>query len=479
MTQQVREGAPAALISHTDSLCSHCKRLVPADIVESAGRILMVKHCPEHGKHSVLTCSDASWYRWSRKFKRPGRAPVHTATETEHGCPYDCGFCPEHEQHACVTLLEITQACNLECPACFAASPHGSHASLDEIEAMLDAVVAAEGGPADVVMLSGGEPTIHPRFGEVMALVAGSGKVKHTVVNSNGIRFGRDRRVCELAGELGVKVYLQFDGFEASSLEAMRDRADLLGVKLEALDQLGRAGVPVVLVATIAKGVNDHEIGAIIQLGLDHPAVRAVSFQPQFGEGRWVPFDPMDRTTVTDVIDAVEHQTGGTFLKSDFIPIPCCDPMCTAATYAWTNGAEVMPLPRMVEVEDYLDYVSNAALPVLTPAFESDFAEMRATLEQLYSKSNPAGSQGQAAAFACACGPIMELDSSEVVGSLFSITIEAFMDRHNFDVSRAKRCCIQEALPDGRIIPFCVYNTLHRFAPGRRARPAASELPMT
>ncbi len=460
----------SSAISATKSLCSECKALVPGEILEDEGRVVMVKHCPVHGDHRALTCSDADWYRWSRRFLKPGRIPQFHATESEAGCPYDCGFCPEHQQHACVTLFEITQACNLECPACFAASPHGTHADLAEIDAMLDAVTRAEGGTADVVMLSGGEPTIHPDFVEVMRRVSQSGRVRHTVVNSNGIRFAKDSRLCAIAAELHVKVYLQFDGFESGSLELLRGR-DLVDTKLRALDVLGEAGVHVVLVGTIAKGVNDHEIGAIVKLGLDHPAVRAVSFQPQFGEGRWVPFDPMDRTTTTDVIDAVARQTDGVFRASDFVPIPCCDPMCTAATYAWVQDGQVTPLPRIVDVEHYLDYLGNVALPSLNPTLEADFAEMRSTLETLYSKSNPAGSKGQMTAFECACGPIVEIDAQDMTQHLFSITIESFMDRWNFDVARAKRCCIQEAMPDGRIIPFCTYNTLYRFAPGHRARP--------
>lgn len=461
-----------ARLAVTQSLCPRCKGLVEAEVIRRDDRIVMVKHCPRHGVFEALTCSDADWYEWSRRFQRPGRAPVHRATESELGCPYDCGFCPEHQQHACVTLFEITQACNLECPACFAASPHGSHSSSEEIDAMLDAVNMAEGGPADVVMLSGGEPTIHPEFEGIVERISSSGRVRHLMVNSNGIRFAREPGLCELLASNGVKVYLQFDGLQSGSIEMLRG-SDLVETKLKALDTLGAAGVTVVLVATIAKGVNDHEIGAIVDLGLEHQAVRAVSFQPQFGEGRWVPFDPMDRTTVTDVISAIAEQTAGAFVASDFVPIPCCDPMCTAATYAWVTDGAVTPLPRIVNVEHYLDYIQNAASPSLSPILEEDFAEMRTTLETLYSKSNPAGSEGQIHAFTCACEPLLELGTRDLSQHLFTITIEAFMDRHNFDVARARKCCIQEALPDGRIVPFCVYNTLYRFAPEKRARPVA------
>jgi 7,8-dihydro-6-hydroxymethylpterin dimethyltransferase len=139
--------------------------------------------------------------------------------------------------------------------------------------------------------------------------------------------------------------------------------------------------------------------------------------------------------------------------------------------YAWVDEGEVTPLPRIVDVEHYLDYLENAALPSLNTTLKADFAEMRSTLESLYSKSNPAGSEGQTTAFECACGPIMEIDARDMTQHLFSITIESFMDRWNFDVARAKRCCIQEAMPDGRIIPFCTFNTLYRFTPGHRARP--------
>lgn len=462
-------------LATTQSLCSRCKRVVDAEVVRRDDRIVMIKRCPVHGVTEALTCSDADWYLWSRRFQRSGRPPAHRATDTDRGCPYDCGFCPEHEQHACVTLFEITQACNLECPACFAASPHGAHASLAEVDAMLDAVTLAEGGPADVVMLSGGEPTIHPDFEEIVGRLTTSGRIKHLMVNSNGIRMAREPELCDLLARHRAKVYLQFDGFQSGSLEILRG-SDLIETKLHALDRLEDAGVAVVLVATIAKGVNDHEIGEIVDLGIRHPAVRAVSFQPQFGEGRYVPFDPLDRTTVTDVIAAISSQTDGLLLASDFVPIPCCDPMCTAATYAWVKDGEVIPLPRIIDVEHYLDYVRNSASPIVNPTFENDFEEMRTALETLYSKSNPAGSEGQADAFMCACGPLVELATEDLSRQLFSVTIEAFMDRHNFDVSRARKCCIQEALPDGRIIPFCVYNTLHRFAPAKRARPPADAL---
>jgi uncharacterized radical SAM superfamily Fe-S cluster-containing enzyme len=458
------------LLAETQALCPHCLEVREAVAVERDGKVWLRRDCPDHGTVETLVLSDAAWWRWSRRFVRPGRAPAHAATERHHGCPYDCGFCPDHQQHACVTVFEITEACNLTCPACFAGEAHVRHTSLDRVRAMAAGLLKAEGGEADVVMLSGGEPTLHPQFLEIADELRAL-PIRYTIVNSNGVRFARHAWFAAQVAERDMLVYLQFDGFSPNTYRVLRGREDLLDVKLEALENLAEAGARVVLVATVLKGVNDHEVGEIVRFGATHRAVRAVSLQPQFGEGRHVAFDPRDRVTLTDVIDAVGRDSG-IFGRDDFVPIPCCDPMCTAASYAWVNGEEVTPVTRMVPVETYLEYLENTAMPNLSEAFQADAAEMRAVLERLYSKSSPPGTQRQTEAFLCACGPLVELDRiDELPGEVFAVTIEGFMDRFNFDVSRVSRCCIQEALPDGRIVPFCAYNTLYRFAPAQRPVP--------
>jgi uncharacterized radical SAM superfamily Fe-S cluster-containing enzyme len=460
-------GGPEAVLATTRALCPVCLAVCPGQTIERDGKVILRRSCPVHGTRESLVLSDATWWRWSRKFIRPGRRP-EPVTATEHGCPYDCGFCPEHEQHACVTVFEITESCNLACPACFAGDAHAVHRSLEDIDAMATGLLRAEGGSADVVMLSGGEPTSHPRFLEILDRVAAL-PVRYVIVNSNGLRFARDPVFAREVADRGALVYLQFDGFETSTYEVLRGRDDLLETKLAALGNLSEAGARVVLVATIVKGVNDREIGAIVKFGAQHPAVRAVSLQPQFGEGRFVAFDTMDRITITDVIDAVERDSG-LFTREDFVPVPCCDPMCTAATYAYVREGEVIPVTRLVPVETYLDYLENSAMPNLSEAYRHDVEEMREVLLRLYSKGSPPGTERQASAFFCACEPLLdEFDSVDDLSEhVFAVTIEGFMDRHVFDVSRVTRCCIQEALPDGRIVPFCAYNTLYRFAPDHR-----------
>lgn len=454
----------------TEALCPTCMRVVPGATVVRNGRVELERTCPAHGTSSHLLLSDAEWWRWSRRFLRPGRTPAGTATDRVHGCPYDCGFCPDHQQHACVTVFEITEACNLTCPACFAGEAHVRHRSLDEIGGMLRGLLHAEGGRADVVMLSGGEPTLHPRFLDAVDLVRAH-PVSYVIVNSNGIRFARDPELAAALAERDVLVYLQFDGFRPDTYRVLRGRAELAEVKRQALAHLSAAGVRVVLVATVLDGVNLDEVGELVRFGATHPAVRAVSLQPQFAEGRFVPF--AERTTVTDVIAAVARDSG-IFTAEDFLPIPCCDPVCTAASYAWVEDGEVVPVTRLVPVEAYLDYLADTSMPNLSEAFRRDAAEMRQVLLRLYSKSAPAGTDAQADAFVCACGPLLgELDRIDTLPEhIFAVTIEGFMDRTTFSLDRARRCCIAEALPDGRIVPFCVYNTLYRDHPDQRPTPS-------
>ena len=382
------EPAPETVLATTKALCPRCRVVCPAETIEREGRVVMRRTCPRHGTQESLVLSDASWWRWSRAFARPGRRPV-AVTAREHGCPYDCGFCPDHDQHACVTVLEITEACNLACPACFAGDAHVTHASLEDVQGMVNGLLHAEGGAADVVMLSGGEPTLHPQFLEVADLVR-SQPVRYVIVNSNGLRIARDPDFAREIAARGLLVYLQFDGFDPATYRTLRGRDDLLDIKLRALDHLTAAGARVVLVATVVKGVNDGEVGALVQFGARHPAVRAVSLQPQFGEGRYVPFDPMDRMTLTDVIEAVDRDSG-IFTRRDFVPVPCCDPMCTAATYAYVVDGNVTPVTQLVPVETYLQYLENAAMPNLSEAYRTDAAEMREVLLRLYSKSAPPG----------------------------------------------------------------------------------------
>jgi uncharacterized radical SAM superfamily Fe-S cluster-containing enzyme len=376
-----RQDADAVFFELTRSICPVCRATVDAQILLRDGRVVMRKRCPQHGWFEALVSSDAEAYVGSLRYNKPGSISLGFSTEVRDGCPLDCGLCPEHKQHTCLGLIEVNSHCNLDSPICFANAQTGFSLSLAQVERMLDRFVALEGEP-EVVQFSGGEPTIHPQILPMLRMAKEKG-VGVVMLNINGIRIARDDRFLAGLAELRPTIYLQFDGFTRSTHEAIRGE-DLLPTKLKALERLASAKLDVVLVPAIEKGVNHDEIGEIVRFGIRHPAVRGIAFQPVTHSGRFVPFDPMDRETVADVVRGIVEQTDGMFVQSDFIPVPCCHPTCRVATYAYVEKGKVTPLPRVVEVEKYQDYVTNRVLPEVRP-------EILTALEGLWSASSVPG----------------------------------------------------------------------------------------
>ena len=253
-----RKSAPYLFLGQTTSLCETCLGLVPAKIVEEDGGIYYSKRCPEHGVMKTLVSDDPVYWRRTLEYLKPGDRPLAPFTRTERGCPWDCGLCPDHEQHSCLAIVEINEACNLACPVCFAdSSPkRNSHRSLAEVEFMLDALVRSEGEP-DLVQISGGEPTIHPQILDILA-AARRRPIKHVMLNTNGIRIAEDPAFCDALAELrpGFEVYLQFDSLNDEALKNIRGAA-LTRIRRQALANLEARNISTTLVCTVKRGVND------------------------------------------------------------------------------------------------------------------------------------------------------------------------------------------------------------------------------
>jgi uncharacterized radical SAM superfamily Fe-S cluster-containing enzyme len=441
-------------LEYTKSICPLCKVVVDAEVNARDNKVFLRKRCPTHGRFEALLYSDAGMYVDSMRFNKPGTIPLATQTEIRDGCPLDCGLCPEHKQHACLGIIEVNSGCNLDCPICFADSGHqpdGFSLSVAQVEAGLDAFVRSEGEP-EVVMFSGGEPTIHPDIVDFIALASAKG-VRYVMLNTNGIRLAHDRAfVAELAGlAKPPSVYLQFDGLTEATHLTMRGR-DLRAAKHKALDHCAEFGLTVNLVAAVERGVNDGDLGDTVHFGIDHPAVTSVVFQPVTHSGRHLTFDPLTRLTNADIVHALVEQCPEWFRVSDFFPVPCCFPTCRSITYLLVDGDKVVPIPRLLDIDDYLDYVTNRVMPDL---------EVRHALEKLWSASAVPGSDLTAAQLECAtCG----IDLPEALRSLkdkaFMIVIQDFQDPYTLNVKQLMKCCVEEITPDGRLIPFCAYNSV-------------------
>ncbi|HEY5002461.1 MAG TPA: radical SAM protein [Ktedonobacteraceae bacterium] len=457
----VRHDRPYIYHNFTNSLCPQCLKVIQAKIILQDNKVYMLKTCPEHGAQRALISSDAAYYLSQSQYNKPGTLPRHFQTRVEQGCPLDCGLCTDHEQHTCLALVEITEACNLRCPTCFANSDVGRFYSLAEVESMLDTVVENE-GYADVVQFSGGEPTIHPQLFEILEM-AKRKRIKAMMINTNGVRIARDEEfVRQLSAFKGnFEVYLQFDGFRQSTYEELRG-LDLRAIKQQAIANLTKYEIPINLTATIKHGLNEDEIGAIVKFAIGEKMVRGVTFQPVTNVGRHDNFNAMERTTVPDVIHAVAEQTEGMFRASDFVPLPCHSD-CISMTYAYVKGNKVRPLPRYIDVKAYLDVIGNQ----INFRVEDMKGVVGSALMRLWSASMPLSTANALRDFSC-CLPVapqaltQQEHGSVLYENMFRIVIIAFMDAWNFDVRSAKKCCVHHVLPDGKIMPFCAYNTLHR-----------------
>ena len=438
------------------SICSTCYRRIDAKIVFEDDRVFMLKHCPEHGHERVLIADDVDYYRRCREvFIKPPEMPQRYNTPVKWGCPYDCGLCTDHEQHSCLTLVEICDYCNLRCPICYAASgpERQQFRSMAEIERMLDAVVRNEGQP-DVVQISGGEPTMHPEFFRVLE-AAKARPIRHLMVNTNGVKIAESEAfTAQLASYApDLEIYLQFDSFERDPLVALRG-VDLRAVRTKALERLNNHGISTTLVVTLKKGLNDHEIGRIIDFAIEQPCVRGVTFQPIQDAGRTDSFDAStDRLTLTEVRRKILEQTK-VFRAEDLIPVPC-HPDALAMAYALKLAGKVTPLTGMIEPDVLINAGRNTIL------YEQDQAVRDGVFKLFATNHSPASGATTLRELLC-CLPSVLVPQHLGYENIFRVIIMQFIDHHAFDVRSVKKSCVHIVHPDGRIIPFDTYNLFYR-----------------
>jgi uncharacterized radical SAM superfamily Fe-S cluster-containing enzyme len=458
----VRPSKDYSFYGQTMSLCETCLKLVHAKVVIEGDNVFYLKRCPRHGMQKTLVSTDAVYFKSCKDFIKPGDLPLHYQSTTEHGCPYDCGLCPDHEQHSCLALIEINDACNLSCPVCFAdSSPQRTrHRTLAEVDAMLETLVASEGSP-DLVQISGGEPTIHPQIITILQLVK-SKPIRHVMLNTNGIRIANDPGFVAALAEMkrAFEVYLQFDALSASALQTIRG-ADLRRVHERALDALDAASISTTLVCVVRKGVNDAEIGDVLRYAQSRPCVRGVTFQPIQDAGRNDGFDAeRDRIVLSEIRRAIIDQWG-VFGDDDMIPLPC-NPDAISIGYGMRAGGEIQPLTHLFPQEVLVKSAPNSV------TFEGK-PEMRQLLIELLSLSCAGQQSANVLHEVLCCLPLVEAPARIGYDRVFRVTVVSFLDRFNFCLAGVKRSCIHFITDDGRVIPFDTYNMFHR--PGLPVRP--------
>jgi len=458
-------------LSATRGLCNVCGRLCDARIVVRDERVLISKWCPEHGPSEGLVSSDVAWYLDSLAYVKPGTRPAARAVDSFSGCPTSCGLCPEHQQHTCVPILEITGRCDLDCPVCLVGGQRNRTPELhpEQVSDILAALVRAEGS-LNMLTLSGGEPTCHPGLLDIVDRLRGSPQVGILSISTNGVRLARDEALLQALIERDVVVALQMDGFEPDTCSRLRGRADLGPLKRGLIERILELGGRVSLTVTLVPGVNEHELGAICDLLFQREGVVSVMVQPVALTGdvaARVGVDPSAALTVSDAVDALVAAAPDVLQRTDFSPLPCSHPTCFALTYLLKTGdGAVVPLPRLVAPDQYLDIIKNQAL------MNTDVDTLLGVRVALYELWSSDGQVPHRDSILATVRRLM-LDVNRLsrtpshkevlevgVRNIKSIFIHHFMDRTTFDLSRAMKCCNHYPQADGRLLPVCVRNNV-------------------
>ncbi|MHC1564728.1 MAG: tetraether lipid synthase Tes [Candidatus Syntropharchaeales archaeon] len=472
----------------TKSICPVCKMVIEADVLEEGGKILIKKTCPEHGYFEDVYWSDpASFYKFKR-FGRDGRGVSNPMVGEREGCPYDCGLCAEHLTGTILANIDLTNRCNQRCPICFAnaaAAGYVVEPTMEEIEKMLKVLREEEPVGCTAVQFAGGEPTVRKELPEIIRMAKDMG-FSQIQVATNGLKLAKDLEFCRKIRDAGLNtLYFQFDGLKEEIYEEIRGY-NALPLKLKVIENCRKTRITsVVLVQTLAKGLNDDQLGPMLDFAAEnHDVIRGINVQPISFAGRTdINEVHAKRITIPDFMRLVEEQTAGAITKDDFYPVPfvlpisriierwretpqvefTVHPHCGVATYVFIEDGKYIPITRFIDVEglmelleeeitsihgfgDRLKLVKNLITKI--PHFiDQERSPIKVDVAKLIINIIREGNTRALAEFH---------DNTLFLGAMH------FQDLYNIDLERVRRCGIHYAIPDGRVIPFCTYNTLHR-----------------
>ncbi|MFH0849188.1 MAG: radical SAM protein [archaeon] len=468
------------MLKTTKSLCPECLSVIEAKIENDEGRVVISKTCPQHGSFEDTYWSSHEQYARAEAYEWVGEGLENPRTQKVRGCPYDCGICPEHKSATVLAIIDITNRCNLTCPVCFAnaaASGYVYEPTQQQIEQMLTNLRSNRPVAPVALQFSGGEPTLRDDLPELVSKAKQMG-FHHVEVNTNGLKLSKSAEYIKNLMQAGVDTfYLQFDGLDDGIYTKIRG-LPLMDVKLKAIEMAHKAGLDsMMLVPTLIKGVNDHQIGDMIRFAAkNRDVIRGINFQPVSICGR------IDRAklkemrfTISDFTKCAEIQTEGAIKTTDFYPVPVVVPIakavgslkhrryseftshqhCGVATFITTEGDKIVPITKYVDVDKFMKSMTDVY--TLASAGKKIRAMLKLTAGTRHVKLG---------LLRGSIGNVLKGGSYDDLGrfvrKLVLVGAMHFMDPYNFDLARLQRCCIHYATPDGRIIPFCSMNSIHR-----------------
>lgn len=481
---QLKRGFPRK----TGSLCPECGRLIAAELYEEDGKLMIRKSCPDHGQFKDIYFSDFEMFKKNEKYAVDGIGVENPQIKEVTNCPYDCGLCTAHYSHSSIVNLDLTNRCNMTCPICFAnanAAGFVYEPDLGQITDMLKMLRNMKPVPVHAVQFAGGEPTVHPKFFEAIEAARDLG-FPQVQVATNGLRIAKDPTFAQRMLDAGMHtIYLQFDGFKDSTYATARNRPHFLQEKLQAIEYLRSTkprALATVLVPVIVRGVNDDEVGKIINFATENlDVIRSINFQPVSFSGR-INYEERikGRYTTSDLVHDCIDQTDF-LVKEDFYPVPVGAAFaemaslvtgmpklaftshlgCGVGCYVFRgDDGKLCGVSQFLDVEGMFDKIIEVTREIRSKRFKrARAAKLTLSILKFIDRSKmPKGLD------------VYKLMKDVLVKgnkdglrefhwrSLFIGTMH-FMDRYNYDIERVKRCVVHYCTPDGRLIPFCAYNT--------------------
>ena len=488
--RRVQKGLP----KQTQSLCPECTKVIDARVFEENGRVMMEKTCAEHGDFKDCVFSDVKLFLKMEQWEfgdMPGLSNPAVNKGKEAVCPDDCGLCSLHTSHSALANVDLTNRCNLTCPVCFAnanAAGYLYEPDLDQVRTMLQTLRDERPVDGRVVQFSGGEPTVHPKFLEILALSREMG-FTHIQAATNGILLGRNLEFARKCKEAGLAtIYLQFDGVTDDVYRKTRGEP-LFETKMACIESCRKVGIKIVFVPTIVKGINDHQLGDILRVAIENvDTVSGISFQPVAFTGRISKHELEEkRFTQADLAIQLSRQSGLFDEYEDWFPLSCVTPFSKLMAALRGEGVPTISSHPHCSLGNYMfvDEKSKKAVPVTRfidiPGMLQDIEELAQKSEKSFFKYY----HGMKAWQALQKHFKQELAPPGLTFQKFLDTLQGmtnkklgrdgmdgtftyrtllvagmhFMDHYNYDIERVKRCVIHYAAPDGKLYPFCTYNS--------------------
>ncbi len=438
-------------------LCGNLEKLIDTHIVTKDDKVYLRKFCPKCDESFVKISDDFDYYKKCDEYLKAPDLPEKSLTPVKKGCPYDCGVCPQHQNHPCLALFNITDECNMKCNICYHSSEPGlgNHKTMDDIEQMLKILLEVESEP-DLIQITGGEPTIHPDIIEILKYLKNS-PVRHLMLNTNGIRIATDEKFVKQLKALGggFEIYLQFDSLDKDSLVDIRG-TDMTKVRLDAVAMLEKYNISTTLVSVIKKGINENQIPDIIEFSRKYRCIRGVVFQPVQVAGR-VEASGDFNINLSQIRQIIVDDEKNPFEADDMIPLPC-DPHKICVGYGAktidnnSNYANIFPVTSKIPKE----VVTNQKGTV---SFEQDRGFVKTVIEtvSLDTAMGEAIVKDKIKSKLFCCWPDFLSPADMGYENVYRIVIMEFSDINNFDTTNIKREC-NFMIEKNKVIPFSTYN---------------------